>query len=98
MIHSHVITNLLPRRHDKTVADAHELGEAYRREVVVGGTRLLWLEHRPPLPGVSANVVDEAGDDVLPGEAGYVTVGRPPRGARLPRRVSQRYQRGNPRL
>ena len=31
----------------------------------------------PPLPGVSANVVDEAGDDVLPGEAGYVTVDKP---------------------
>jgi len=31
----------------------------------------------PPLPGISANVVDEVGDDVLPGEAGYVTVDRP---------------------
>jgi len=31
----------------------------------------------PPLPGISANVVDEAGDDVSPGEAGYVTVDKP---------------------
>ena len=31
----------------------------------------------PPLPGISANVVDEAGEEVAPGEAGYVTVDRP---------------------
>jgi acetyl-CoA synthetase len=31
----------------------------------------------PPLPGVDAQVVDESGDEVAPGEAGYVTVNRP---------------------
>ena len=31
----------------------------------------------PPLPGVDAQVVDEAGDEVAPGEAGYVTVNKP---------------------
>ena len=31
----------------------------------------------PPLPGVSADVVDESGDPVAAGEAGYVTVDRP---------------------
>ena len=31
----------------------------------------------PPLPGISANIVDESGDDVAPGEAGYVTVDKP---------------------
>ena len=31
----------------------------------------------PPLPGVSADVVDQAGDPVAPGEAGYVTVDKP---------------------
>ncbi|RZH67601.1 acetate--CoA ligase [Natrinema altunense] len=31
----------------------------------------------PPLPGIDARVVDEAGDDVAPGETGYLTIGRP---------------------
>ncbi|WP_136715973.1 acetate--CoA ligase [Halorientalis salina] len=31
----------------------------------------------PPLPGISANVVDMKGDDVEPGEAGYLTVDKP---------------------
>ncbi len=31
----------------------------------------------PPLPGISAKVVDEAGEEVAPGEAGYVVVDRP---------------------
>ena len=31
----------------------------------------------PPLPGVDAQVVDEAGEEVAPGEAGYVTVNKP---------------------
>jgi len=31
----------------------------------------------PPLPGVDAQVVDEAGEEVAPGEAGYVTVDKP---------------------
>jgi len=31
----------------------------------------------PPLPGVSANVVDEAGEEVPPGEAGFLTIDRP---------------------
>ncbi|SEN80061.1 acetyl-coenzyme A synthetase [Halorientalis persicus] len=31
----------------------------------------------PPLPGISANVVDMSGDDVEPGEAGYLTVDKP---------------------
>ncbi|WP_120244733.1 acetate--CoA ligase [Halopiger aswanensis] len=31
----------------------------------------------PPLPGVSANVVDAAGEEVEAGEAGYVTVDKP---------------------
>ena len=31
----------------------------------------------PPLPGISADVVDQAGDPVAPGEAGYVTVDKP---------------------
>ncbi|RXK51204.1 acetate--CoA ligase, partial [Halorientalis pallida] len=31
----------------------------------------------PPLPGISANVVDMNGDDVQPGEAGYLTVDQP---------------------
>ena len=31
----------------------------------------------PPLPGVDAQVVDADGDEVGPGEAGYVTVDRP---------------------
>ncbi|TKR25930.1 acetate--CoA ligase [Natronomonas salsuginis] len=31
----------------------------------------------PPLPGISANVVDEAGEEVAPGEAGFLTVDKP---------------------
>ena len=31
----------------------------------------------PPLPGIDAQVVDEAGGEVAPGEAGYVTVNKP---------------------
>ncbi|QLD90120.1 acetate--CoA ligase [Natronomonas salina] len=31
----------------------------------------------PPLPGIDARVVDEQGEEVSPGEAGYVTVNRP---------------------
>ncbi|MFQ3318156.1 MAG: acetyl-CoA synthetase [Natronomonas sp.] len=31
----------------------------------------------PPLPGIDARVVDESGDEVAPGEAGYVTVNKP---------------------
>ena len=31
----------------------------------------------PPLPGIDAQVVDEAGEEVAPGEAGYVTVNKP---------------------
>jgi len=31
----------------------------------------------PPLPGISAKVVDEAGEEVDPGQAGYVVVDRP---------------------
>ena len=31
----------------------------------------------PPLPGISAKVVDETGEEVEPGQAGYVTVDRP---------------------
>ncbi len=31
----------------------------------------------PPLPGIDARVVDEAGEKVEPGEAGYVTVNKP---------------------
>jgi acetyl-CoA synthetase len=31
----------------------------------------------PPLPGIDAQVVDQTGDEVAPGEAGYVTVNRP---------------------
>ena len=31
----------------------------------------------PPLPGISAKVVDEAGEEVDPGRAGYVVVDRP---------------------
>ncbi len=31
----------------------------------------------PPLPGISAKVVDEAGEEVGPGRAGYVVVDRP---------------------
>ncbi|SEQ43909.1 acetate--CoA ligase [Natrinema salaciae] len=31
----------------------------------------------PPLPGIDARIVDEAGDEVDPGETGYLTIGRP---------------------
>ena len=31
----------------------------------------------PPLPGIDARVVDAQGNDVDPGEAGYLTIGRP---------------------
>ncbi|MFA9501415.1 acetate--CoA ligase [Natrinema sp. H-ect1] len=31
----------------------------------------------PPLPGIDANVVDEAGDPVEPGRTGYLTIDRP---------------------
>ena len=31
----------------------------------------------PPLPGIDARVVDESGEEVSPGEAGYVTVNKP---------------------
>ena len=31
----------------------------------------------PPLPGIDAQVVDEAGEEVAPGEAGFLTVDRP---------------------
>ena len=31
----------------------------------------------PPLPGIDVRVVDATGDDVEPGEAGYLTIGRP---------------------
>ncbi|WP_226006115.1 acetate--CoA ligase [Natrinema salinisoli] len=31
----------------------------------------------PPLPGIDARIVDEAGEDVDPGETGYLTIGRP---------------------
>ncbi|CAI50657.1 acyl-CoA synthetase [Natronomonas pharaonis DSM 2160] len=31
----------------------------------------------PPLPGIDAQVVDESGEEVAPGEAGYVTVNKP---------------------
>ncbi|MCQ4332834.1 acetate--CoA ligase [Natronomonas sp. F2-12] len=31
----------------------------------------------PPLPGISAKLVDETGEEVAPGEAGYVVVDRP---------------------
>ena len=31
----------------------------------------------PPLPGISANVLDQSGDPVDPGEAGYLTVDKP---------------------
>ncbi|WP_226481756.1 acetate--CoA ligase [Natrinema amylolyticum] len=31
----------------------------------------------PPLPGIDARIVDEAGEDVEPGETGYLTIGRP---------------------
>ncbi len=31
----------------------------------------------PPLPGISAKVVDQAGEEVAPGEAGYVVVDKP---------------------
>ncbi|MFO7926452.1 AMP-binding enzyme, partial [Natronomonas sp.] len=31
----------------------------------------------PPLPGIDARVVDEAGNEVAPGEAGFLTVNKP---------------------
>ncbi len=48
----------------------------------------------PPLPGIDARVVDETGDPVAPGEAGYLTIGKPwPGMLRGLREGEERYRR-----